>query len=97
MMPPHQAGRWERRIVPGPLMLGVAVSFLGCCLAGYYLAHRNVYAPVVRFHLGVLLIWTGEFAKARKELRLARADGPRSIYASQAGRLLAAFGSTGTK
>src|SRR3954463_15698565 len=50
MMPPHQAGRWERRIVPGPLLLGVAVSFLGCCLAGYYLAHRNVYAPVVRFH-----------------------------------------------
>jgi len=54
-------------------------------------------APVVRFHLGVLLIWTGEFAKARTQLRLARAYGPHSVYARQAERLLAAFGSTGTK
>jgi hypothetical protein len=45
----------------------------------------------------VLLIWNGDFANARKQLRLARRYGPRSIYASQAKRLLAAFGSTGTK
>ena len=54
-------------------------------------------APVVRFHLGVLLLWTGEFAKARTQLRLAVAYGPRSVFASQARKVLSALGSTGTK
>ncbi|HWX08568.1 MAG TPA: tetratricopeptide repeat protein [Gaiellaceae bacterium] len=54
-------------------------------------------AAVVRFHLGVLLLWTGEFAKARTQLRLALAYGPRSVYASQARKVLSVLKSTGTK
>jgi len=54
-------------------------------------------AAVVRFHLGVLLLWTRELGKARKQLQLAASLDPRSPYATQARRLLAALGSTGTK
>jgi tetratricopeptide (TPR) repeat protein len=54
-------------------------------------------AAVVRFHLGVLLLWTRSFGKARTQLRLAVADAPGSVYANQAAKLLAALGSTGTK
>jgi Flp pilus assembly protein TadD len=54
-------------------------------------------AAVVRFHLGVLLLWTGEFAKARSQLRLALAYGPHSVYASQARKVLSVLGATGTK
>ena len=54
-------------------------------------------APVVRFHLGVLLLWTGEVAKARTQLRLAAAYGPKTPFGRGAARLLAAFGHTGTK
>ncbi|MGZ4396773.1 MAG: tetratricopeptide repeat protein [Gaiellaceae bacterium] len=54
-------------------------------------------AGVVRFHLGVLLLWTGELAKARKQLQLAVSLDPRSPYAAQAKRLLEALGHNGTK
>ena len=54
-------------------------------------------AAVVRFHLGVLLLWSREVAKARRQLRLAIAFEPRSIYAAQAKKLLVALASTGTK
>jgi len=54
-------------------------------------------AAVVRFHLGVLLLWTRSFAKARSQLRLAVADGPGTVYADQAARLLRALGPSGTK
>jgi len=54
-------------------------------------------AGVVRFHLGVLLLWTRELAKARTELQLAVSLDPRSPYAAQAKRLLEALGHNGTK
>jgi tetratricopeptide (TPR) repeat protein len=54
-------------------------------------------AGVVRFHLGVLLLWTRELAKARKQLQLAVSLDPRSPYAAQAKRLLDALGHNGTK
>ena len=54
-------------------------------------------AGVVRFHLGVLLLWTRELAKARKQLQLAVSLDPRSPYAAQAKRLLSALGHNGTK
>jgi tetratricopeptide (TPR) repeat protein len=54
-------------------------------------------AGVVRFHLGVLLLWTNELAKARKQLQLAVSLDPRSPYAAQAKRLLEALGHNGTK
>ena len=38
-------------------------------------------AAVVRFHLGLLLLWTAQPAKASKQLRLAAAEAPSSPYA----------------
>ncbi len=46
-------------------------------------------SPVVRFHLGLLLLWTGERTKAVTQLRLTAADGPHTIYATYADALLA--------
>jgi tetratricopeptide (TPR) repeat protein len=54
-------------------------------------------AAVVRFHLGVLLLWSGEIAKARTQLRLAVAYGPNTPYGEGAKKLLSALGPTGTK
>ncbi len=54
-------------------------------------------AAVVRFHLALLLVWTRQPAKALKELRLAIADEPRSVYAKEARQLLVALGQHGTK
>ncbi|MBX5473861.1 MAG: hypothetical protein IRZ20_02460 [Thermoleophilia bacterium] len=53
-------------------------------------------AAVVRFHLGLVLLWTGEREKAARQLRLAVADGPRSIYARQARVLLASLAKSRT-
>ena len=54
-------------------------------------------SSVVRFHLGVLLLWTHEFAKARTQLQLAVSFDPGSPYAAQAKRLLTVLAATGTK
>ena len=54
-------------------------------------------AAVVRFHLGILLLWSRELGKARAQLRLAAAYQPASAYGKAAAKLLAAIGHTGTK
>jgi hypothetical protein len=54
-------------------------------------------AAVVRFHLGLLLLWTRQLAKGADQFRLAVADEPHSVYAKEAKQLLAALPSTGTK
>ncbi len=54
-------------------------------------------APVVRFHLGLLLIWTGQITKGERQLRLAIADGPQTVYGKQARLLLARLPHNGTK
>ena len=54
-------------------------------------------APVVRFHLGLLLIWTRKVEKARTQLRLVVAGSPSSVYAMQAKTLLGAISRGGTK
>ena len=54
-------------------------------------------APVVRFHLGLLLIWTGQIEKGERQLRLAIADGPQTVYGKQARLLLARLPHNGTK
>jgi len=54
-------------------------------------------AAVVRFHLGLLLIWTGQVAKGERQLRLAIADGPQTVYGKQARSLLARLPHNGTK
>ena len=54
-------------------------------------------AAVVRFQLGLLLLWTRQLAKGADQFRLAIADEPHSIYATEARQFLAALAKTGTK
>lgn len=55
------------------------------------------HAPTVRFHLGLALIWIGQFRQARVELGHVVADTPRSPLAPQARTLLESLARTGTK
>jgi tetratricopeptide (TPR) repeat protein len=55
------------------------------------------HSAAVQFHLGVLLLWIGERAKAAKHLSAAVADGPHSPYAKPARTLLTSLGSTRSK
>ena len=54
-------------------------------------------AAVVRFHLGLLLLWSGERQKAIDQLRLAAAEEPGSSYAEDARRLLSRLPGTRSK
>jgi tetratricopeptide (TPR) repeat protein len=44
--------------------------------------------PTVRFHLGVLLLWTGQIKAAQRQLRLASHIRPGSLMAHEAARYL---------
>jgi tetratricopeptide (TPR) repeat protein len=61
------------------------------------LAGRFPHAAVVRLHLGLLLLWQKEVRKASAQLRLAAAEEPNSLYASEAEKLLSALVPNGTK
>jgi Flp pilus assembly protein TadD len=50
------------------------------------------HAQTVRFHLGLLLLWIGQVDQAKRELRLVRAEGPKTLLGSQANALLARLG-----
>jgi predicted Zn-dependent protease len=50
----------------------------------------------VRFHLGLLLAWTGQRAQAAREFRLARALGPKTSLGKQADAFLKGLVATGT-
>ena len=52
------------------------------------LSTRFPRAATVRFHLGVLLLWSGEVKEARRQLRLARSTEPGSPLAREAQRYL---------
>ena len=54
-------------------------------------------SAVVRFHLGLLLLWAGERKKAIAQLQLAAADAPHSSYAEDARRLLSRLPGTRSK
>lgn len=54
-------------------------------------------SSVVRLHLGLLLLWAGEQAKAVVQLRLAAADAPGSPYSKDAKALLARLPGTRSK
>jgi len=54
-------------------------------------------AAVVRFHLGVLLIWTREVARGKKQLAYAVRYEPHSPWAKAARELLSALPKDGTK
>jgi tetratricopeptide (TPR) repeat protein len=61
------------------------------------LTGRYPNAPVVRFHLGVLLLWTRQLAKARTQLQMAVASQPDSLWGKEAQKLLSALAPNGTK
>jgi Flp pilus assembly protein TadD len=60
------------------------------------LTRRFPRQPTVRFHLGLLLLWSGQVPEARRQLRLARAADPSSPLAREAGRLLGSIAHAGT-
>jgi Flp pilus assembly protein TadD len=51
----------------------------------------------VRFHLGVMLVWSAQVEAARKQLRLAQAEAPESPLGRQAAAYLAALRGVGTR
>jgi tetratricopeptide (TPR) repeat protein len=53
-------------------------------------------AQTVRFHLGLLLLWSAQVKEARKELLQARNQDPNSLLGRQATQYLAALGRIGT-
>ena len=55
------------------------------------------HSPAVEFHLGVLLLYIGENAKAARHLRAALAEGPHSPYAKPTRTLLASLANTRSK
>jgi tetratricopeptide (TPR) repeat protein len=55
------------------------------------------HSAAVQFHLGVLLLYINENAKATKHLRAAVADAPQSPYAKGARPLLASLANTRSK
>jgi tetratricopeptide (TPR) repeat protein len=54
------------------------------------LARRFPQAQTVRFHLGLLLIYFGDLPRARRELALARAEGPETPLGKRAETLIKA-------
>jgi tetratricopeptide (TPR) repeat protein len=52
------------------------------------LASRHPDAAVVRFHLGLMLLWLPDLERAREQLAAARTAAPRSFYGRQADRIL---------
>ena len=54
------------------------------------------HAQTVRFHLGVLLLWSAQLKEARRQLTLARNEDPKSTLGWQAGQYLSALGGIGT-
>jgi tetratricopeptide (TPR) repeat protein len=54
-------------------------------------------SAAVQFHLGLLLLYVGERAKAARHLSSAVADGPHSPYAKPARTLLTSLGNTRSK
>ena len=61
------------------------------------LTQRFPGSQTVRFHLGLLSIWIGDFADARRELRLAVAAAPGNHFAREARTLLNSLVGLGTK
>jgi hypothetical protein len=60
------------------------------------LAARFPHNQAVRFHLGLLSIWIGDFREARRQLELARAAAPETRLGREAKTLLASLVRVGT-
>jgi tetratricopeptide (TPR) repeat protein len=61
------------------------------------LVRRFPHAQTVRFHLGLLSIWLGNFAEARREFGLVVTENAKTGYAREARKLLKRLESVGTK
>ncbi|MBW3592204.1 MAG: hypothetical protein KY396_00735 [Actinobacteria bacterium] len=55
------------------------------------LARSSNASPVVRFHLGYLLLWLAQVDEAKRQLELAVDAGPRTVHGREAARLLASL------
>jgi tetratricopeptide (TPR) repeat protein len=55
------------------------------------------HAQTVRFHLGLLLVWSAQVREARRQLRLAQNEDPQSLLGRQAAGYLRALGAVGTR
>ena len=55
------------------------------------------HSAAIEFHLGALLVYTGKFGKAAKQLRASVTDGPHSPYVQDARTLLASMAHTRPK
>src|SRR5204863_1253830 len=60
------------------------------------LVRRFPTSQTVRFHLGLLLVWTGQAKQAVVELRLAHRLGAQTEMGKEAAKLLAGVVTTGT-
>jgi tetratricopeptide (TPR) repeat protein len=60
------------------------------------LVKRFPQSQSVRFHLGLLLAWTGQRTQAAAEFRLARSLGPKTSLGKQANTFLSGLVATGT-
>jgi tetratricopeptide (TPR) repeat protein len=54
------------------------------------------HAQTVRFHLGLLLLWSAQVKEARKQLQQARRESPDSLLGKQSSQYLRALGRIGT-
>jgi predicted Zn-dependent protease len=54
------------------------------------------HAQTVRFHLGLLLLWSAQVTEARKQLAEARVEGPKTALGRQATQYLEALRRLGT-
>jgi tetratricopeptide (TPR) repeat protein len=54
-------------------------------------------AQTVRFHLGLLLVWSDQFAAARRQFRLARQQAPQAPLGREAAKYLQALRGVGTR
>ena len=60
------------------------------------LVKRFPQSQTVRYHLGLLLAWTGQRDEAVRQFRLARSLGPRTTLGRQAATFLNGLVTTGT-
>ena len=52
------------------------------------LAAKHPNSALVRFHLGLMLLWLPDLDGARKQLEQAKEDDPAGFYGGQAARVL---------
>ena len=55
------------------------------------------HAQSVRFHLGLLLVWSAQVSAARRQFRLARSRDPESALGKEAAKYLGALRAVGTR